>query len=341
MMFHWTKKLQILSFIAILIVPSIAISQETDPFAPTADQTSFDDTLPLNEDNFAFGENEEFSFEKSPEELQEEYRKEAFDAALEGLLPLRPQEIRTLLERYDRTQESVSVPVHPNPKPEVTVQNVPLDPGTKPVSVKVSYGHVSTINILDSSGAPWPIEDITWAGDFQVIEAAASSGTNVLRVTPQSEFAFGNMSMKLVGLQTPVIMVLETSRDIVHYRFDAIIPGNGPNGKAPIIQTGVNLTAGDSDMTSILEGITPAGAQRLNVSGVDSRTSAYRFNGLTVLRTPFDLLSPAWEASVSSADGTNVYAFREAPVVLLSENGKMTRARITARESALGDIFDE
>ncbi len=364
--------LSALGFIAATLAPS-AFAQTTDPFAqtaspeeqvqdpffdpfagvdgqnPPADQMFFPENGPgnnttntANEGNAAFpAQQNAFSFEKSPDELEEEFRKEAFDAALQGLLPLRPEEIRTLLERYDRTQESVNLPVYPNPKPEFTVQNISLDPGTKPVSVKVSHGHVTTINFLDSTGSPWPIEDITWAGDFQIIESSPGENANILRVTPQSQFAFGNMSIKMIGLQTPVILVLETSRDIVHYRFDAILPDSSPMGKTPLIKTGVSLTAGDPDMTSILEGIIPPGAQRMDVAGVDSRTSAYNFNGMTILRTPHALLSPAWDSSVSSADGTHVYAFRETPVVLLSQNGKMTRAKISTRQDALEDLISE
>ena len=317
-------------------------AQETDPFAaPPALEVARDgeeDTSLPPAPGMAFGgEDDVFSFEKTPEELEEETRREAFDAALDGLLPLRPEEIRTLLERFDRTQESVNVPVYPGPKPEITVQNIPLDPGVAPISVKVAYGHISTINILDSTGAPWPIEDIAWAGDFEIIETTAGEIANIIRVTPQSEYTAGNMSLKLVGLQTPIILVLDTSRDIVHYRFDAVIPEVGPLGNSPIIQGGVSITAGDQDMTSILEGVIPPGASRMNVTGVDSRTSAYSYNGMTILRTPFSMLSPAWESSVSSADGTHVYAFRESPVVLLSERGKMLRARISSR----GDILDE
>lgn len=306
------------------------------PTAETQNDASTEDSLP-EAPGLAFGEDDVFSFEKTPEELEEETRKEAFDAALDGLLPLRPEEIRTLLERFDRTQESVSVPVYPSPKPEISVQNIPLDPGVQPVSVKVSYGHITTINILDTTGAPWPVEDIAWAGDFEIIEAQAGEIANIIRVTPQSEYAAGNMSLKLIGLQTPVIMVLDTSRDMVHYRFDAVIPEIGPYGKTPIISTPASLVAGDKDLTSILEGVIPMGAERLSVAGADSRTTAYSYNGLTILRTPFSMLSPAWESSVSSADGTHVYAFQQTPVVLLSERGKMIRARISSR----GDALDE
>ena len=270
-------------------------------------------------------------------ELEAAFRREAFDAALQSLLPLKPEEIRELLEHFDRTQESVELPVYPMPKPEVAVQTIPLDPGTKPAVVRVAHGHVTTLNILDSSGAPWPIEDISWAGNFEVIQSGATSGTHIIRITPQSEFAYGNMSIKLLTLKTPVILTMETSRDLVHYRFDAIIPESGPMAEAPLIKSGLTLTAGNEDISSVLQGLSPSGSQRLDVSGVDSRTTAYRIGEETFVRTPLTLLSPSWSSSVASADGMRVYTIQHTPVLLLSDNGKMVRARLSPRE----DLTDE
>lgn len=269
--------------------------------------------------------------------IAEQARKEAFDAAIQGLLPLRPEEIRTLLEKFDQTQESVETPVYPNPTPEVAVQSISLDPGAKPAVVKVAFGHVTTLSILDASGQPWPIEDLGWAGDFEVVETAAEAGSHILRISPQSEFAFGNISLRLIELSTPVIITMETSREIVHYRFDAVIPQYGPNGSAPIIDRGITIAAGSPDLSSILQGLPPSNAERLDVTGADARTSAFKVNKSTFLRTPHTLLSPAWNASVSSADGTNVYELNETPIVLLSDNGKMIRARLSPRE----DIYDD
>lgn len=280
---------------------------------------------------------ESFDFEESSNSLEEEARKEAFDAALQGLLPLRPNEIRELLEKFDKTQESVELPVYPYPKPELKVEQLSLDPGTKPAVLKTAYGHVTSIGFLDVSGAPWPIEDISWAGDFEVIEASTGEMSHIMNISPQSEFAYGNMVVRLLTLKTPIIITLETNRDIVYYRFDAIVPDYGPLGQAPLIESGITTRAGDLGMTSVLEGVLPEDAERLNVSGVDGRTSAYRYNGLTYLRTPLTLLSPAWEGSVSSADGTRVYTFEETPVVLLSEKGKMVRVHLSDR----GDVLDE
>ncbi|HEY8190993.1 MAG TPA: DotH/IcmK family type IV secretion protein, partial [Alphaproteobacteria bacterium] len=129
---------------------------------------------------------------KSAEEAEREIRDKAFDAALTGLLPLEPAQIRKLLEEFDRVQQAVETPVYPYPKPEIVVQTVSVDPGSTPPEIKVAPGHVTTLNILDSTGAKWPILDITWAGNFQVVQP--SQNGNVIRITPMSEFAYGNMA---------------------------------------------------------------------------------------------------------------------------------------------------
>jgi len=285
---------------------------------------------------FSF-DDQEFKFEKTPEQVEEATRKEAFDAALQGLLPLRPEEIRALLERYDRTQESVELPVRPMPKPEVIVENISLDPGAAPSVIKMAYGHVTTVTFLDVTGAPWPVQDISWAGNFEVTQTEQKEGsyTHMFRISPQSEYAYGNMSISLVGLQTPVIITLETNREMVYYRFDAVLPDYGPLAQAPLISPGVATTAGSKDLSSVLEGVPPEGALRLNVSGVDGRTSAYRVNDLVYVRTPLTLLSPGWSSSVASADGTRVYEVHDAPVLLLSDKGQMVRAKLSDREDSV------
>lgn len=276
---------------------------------------------------------------QSPEEIEEEVRQEAFEAALEGLMPLRPSEIRTLLERFDRTQESVETPIYPDPKPEMEIVTIPLDPGSVPPSVKMAYGHVTTMTIVDSTGSPWPIQDVSWAGDFEIMGGQGTEGdySHILRITPQSEFASGNMSLKLVGLETPVILILQTSRDMVHYRFDAIIPEMGPLANVPLIEGGLTIKAGDPDIATILRGVTPPNAEQLDVTGVDQRTRAYRYNDLTYVRTPLTLLSPTWSHSVASTDGMRVYALESTPVLLFSDRGRTVRAYLSEQR----DIFDE
>ena len=266
---------------------------------------------------------------KSQEEIDAEIRDSAFNAALTGLLPLEPGEIRKTLERFDKTKEAAETPVYPYPNPEVVVMDVSLDPGTQPPLIKVAAGHVTTINVLDISGAPWPIQDITWAGNFEIVQP--ESGGHVVRITPMSEFAYGNMSVRLVDLDTPITFVLRTHRDGVFYRADLRLGKYGPNATPPLIDGGITIAAGNPMMTAVLDGMPPEKAQKMNVTGADGRTTAFKFENATYVRTPLTLLSPAWQASVKSADGMNVYMLGNAPVLLLSDQGRMIHARLSEK----------
>ena len=270
---------------------------------------------------------------KTEEEIAEEIRREAFDAAITGLFPMRPDQIRMLLREYDATKRAVKEPVFGVPTPQVNVATVSLDPGVAPMIITTATGHVTTLNILDVTGAPWPIKDISWAGDFEVIEP--EEGGHIVRITPLEQAAYGNMSIQLLTLKTPVTIMLKTSKDEVQYRVDARIPEYGPFAQASIIQGGTERVAGNGLIMSVLDGVPPNGAVRLSVSGVDGRTSAYNVNGMTYLRTPLALLSPGWEQSVSSADGMNVYALGQAPVVLLSDQGRFVRASLNEAKGLL------
>lgn len=273
--------------------------------------------------------------EEGNTKLQEEIRSEAYDAAITGMFPLSPGQIEGLLKRYDETQEAAKTPPYDTPKPEISVQNISLDPGVAPPVIKTAIGNVTTLNILDATGAPWPVQDVTWAGDYEIVEP--EQGGHIIRITPMSHFARGNIVIRMLTLKTPLTLTLETGRDVVQYRVDARIPEYGPFATTPIMQGGKSLVAGTPELTSILDGTAPGGAVKLDVSGVDGRTTAYSMGGTTYVRTPLTLLSPAWQSSVSSADGMNVYALTNAPVLLLSDGGEFQRAILKEKE----DLLDE
>lgn len=281
---------------------------------------------------------------QSPEEMQlmmeaqaEEQRvkmeEEMFNAALKQLLPLSPEQIRRTYDEFKISREAAETPIT-EPQPRQVVQTVSLDPGDAPAVIKMSPGYVTTFTILDSTGAPWPIQDISWAGKFDV--TAPETGGHIIRLTPQTAHGVGNISIRLVDLITPVTLRLQTGIDEVQYRFDARIPKPGPLAKTPIIEYGgLKATAGkDENLMGFLDGTPPSGAERLQVKGADGRTTAWKLSERIYLRTPLTLLSPAWDTSVSSADGMTVYTLDKAPVILLSDQGRMVRANIAADEGS-------
>ena len=145
----------LLGLVCISLCGPGVVRAQSEPFlpgAPAATQSTPDNFLPDSPGDTLDFEGDKFDFEQSSEELEERSRSEAFDAALQGLLPLRPEEIRELLEHFDRTQESVELPVYPAPKPVVAVETLSMDPGTKPKTIKVAYGYVTTVNFVDTTG---------------------------------------------------------------------------------------------------------------------------------------------------------------------------------------------
>lgn len=262
---------------------------------------------------------------------RKELEDQAFEAALKQLLPLEPEQIRKTLEVFKVKREAAETPITV-PEPRQVVQTLSLDPSEAPALIKMAPGHVTTFTILDSTGAPWPIQDVSWAGKFELTTPEA--GGHIVRITPVTAHGIGNMSIRLVDLITPITVRLATGIDEVHYRFDARIPRPGPLAKTPLIQFGgLKAVAGrDDNMTGFLDGTPPKDARRLLVTGADGRTTAWKVADQLYLRTPLTLLSPGWDSSVSSADGMNVYALNHAPVVLLSDEGRMVRAHIAPDE---------
>lgn len=271
--------------------------------------------------------------EAQAEEQRLQLREKAFDQALEALLPLKPEEIREVLGVFKESRQAAETPIV-FPEPKIRVQTVSLDPGEEPPIIKLMPGHVTTVTILDITGEPWPIQDISFAGAFDV--TPPESGGHVIRIVPRTAHGIGNMSIRLIDLITPITFSLRNDLGEMYYRFDARIPKYGPLAKAPLISHGgISSVAGNETLMQVLDGVPPEGAEHMTVSGADDRTTAWKIDDRVYVRTPLTLLSPTWDTSVRSADGTSVYTLASAPILLLSDNGKMVRASVTA--SGAGD----
>jgi len=269
--------------------------------------------------------------EQEQEEQKRKFEEATFNQALKQMMPLKPEQIRKTIEAFRITREATETPIV-DPEPRMEVITASLDPSAAPVIVKTAPNTVSTVAILDATGMPWPIGDMTFVGPFTII--APGDGEHIIRIVPKSSHGTGNISMRMVDLITPVMLRLQTGLDWVHYRLDVRIPKAGPLAKTPIIEYGgLKAVAGkDQQLVSVLEGAAPADAEKMVVEGTDGRTTAWNISGRTYLRTPLTLLSPGWDASVSSADGTTVYSMGVTPVVLLSDEGRMVKAKILSSD---------
>lgn len=262
---------------------------------------------------------------------EEERVRKSYEQAATSVLPLSSDQVRSFMHRFESFQEAAQNPFAGPPKGEVKVVSLSLDPGGEPPQINLAAGYVTTIDMVDATGAPWPILDVGIGGNFEVTPTQA--GSHVVRITPLTRLGNGNLSILLKDLSTPVIFRLSSGGSTFHMRYDARVPKLGPNAKTPLIERGrMGPVAGDQLITMILENAPPKNARRLKVAGLDARTMAWKLDEKVFVRTPLTLLSPAWNASASSPDGMTVYEIGDAPVLLMSDEGVMLRARLMREE---------
>ncbi len=247
---------------------------------------------------------------------------DAFANTVRNMMPLSPDQIRTLRYLFDQSQRAASTDPGVPPKPTSTSVIVNLSPGATPPVIRLSAGFVTSLVFVDSTGAPWPIQAYD-LGDPQTFNVEWDKVGNTLLVQALRRYTSGNLAVILKGLDTPVMVTLLPGQDAVDYRVDLRVPGVGPNAN-PVLDGLPNTES--PELLNVLNGIPPQGSQQVTVTGGDC--DAWVLNGNLFLRTRLTVLSPAWISTMSSADGTNAYELQTTPVILASQRGKLVKLTI-------------
>lgn len=248
----------------------------------------------------------------------------AFSSAVGQALPMNPQQIHRLKQIYDAAQFAAAAPAGTPPQPTATSMYVNLSPGASPPAIRLSQGFVTSLVFLDSTGAPWPV-DAYDLGNPNAFDIAWDKTDNVLMVQAKTLYTYGNLAIRLRGLNTPIMLTLIPGQQVIDYRVDVTVPGFGPDAKALPINTGLPPQAAPV-LLDVLDGIPPQGSRQLVMSTAIG--SAWLLNGNMYVRTQYTLLSPGWLATMSSADGTNAYELQRTPMLLMAKNGKIVNVKI-------------
>lgn len=248
----------------------------------------------------------------------------AFDGVEDQLFPMTPEQTIRLKQTYQTNEYAkTSTPGTP-PKPTATSQFVNLSPGSTPPVIRLSQGFVSSLVFLDSTGAPWPISAYD-LGDPTAFNIQWDKTGNTLMIQASKLYTYGNLAVRLSGLNTPVMLTLIPGQKAVDYRVDLRVQGYGPNAKTMAMDSGLPPSASDV-LLHVLDGVPPAGSSRLKVSGGDAR--AWLLNGKMFVRTNLTILSPGWLGSMTSADGMHAYEMQKSPVLLVSWHGKVMQLKV-------------
>lgn len=272
-------------------------------------------------------ENSQLPFQNDviPEKQQEKVIDDiAFHNTERQLFPLEPEKIVKLREKYEKSELAKNQSADTPPKPTATSQFVNLSPGSTPPVIRLSQGFVSSLVFLDSTGAPWPIAayDLGNPGAFNIQWDKVS---NTMMIQSNKLYTYGNLAVRLQGLNTPVMLTLIPGQKAVDYRVDLRIQGIGPNADNAPVEEGLPQSASEV-LLHVLDGVPPPGSKRLVVSGGDAR--AWLFNSQMYVRTNLTILSPGWIGSMTSADGMHAYEMPKSPVILVSWHGKVMQLKV-------------
>lgn len=256
-----------------------------------------------------------------PEEVMEEM---AFREALRGTFPLTPEQVIRLREMYEEMQLAEATSPKTPPRPTATSQQVNLSPGATPPVIRLAKGFVSSLVFLDSTGAEWPITAYD-LGDPESFNIQWDRTSNTLMIQATELYTHGNLAVRLQGLTTPVMLTLTPGQQAVDYRVDLRIQGLGPN--AAQLPAGDGLPASANPLLlNVLDGIPPPDSTELTVTG--GVAQVWQHDDKLYVRTRLNVLSPAWLATMSSADGTRVYEMNKAPILLASQQGKVVQLKV-------------
>lgn len=249
----------------------------------------------------------------------------AFERIQKNAAPLSPDQIRALRRLIDDAERATSTQPRFTPKPVSTAVTANLAPGRQPPVVRLFDSYVTTILFVDAAGSPLAIitADLM-KGGFTAFDI--ESGSNVLKISPVTPYATGNISVTLKGVSAPVVLTLVSGQREVDYRVDVRVTGG--NVSARLATQGNGSINTNQTMLEFLSGGIPEGARALVTDSAD--VQVWALNGRYYVRTALSLLSPAYTNPGKSSDGTSFYEIPPTPVLVISAAGALKHINVEA-----------
>jgi len=265
-------------------------------------------------------------------------------------IPLTPDIIRDLGKRFGENKRAQEEALTEIASPDSRRVNVSFVPGSAVPIIHTVKGYPTAIAFFDKTGEPWPILWDTNSNPAAVAEGANCNagphsggpavaavgfyvcspvkGSNVLEITPMSLKPRGGLVVTLENAPKPLSFMLIGGGE--RYDADLTIQAaeRGPKAKAETVYPSAPDTAAPF-LTAMLDGVPPADATPLSVSGVSPEDlRAWKRGDHVYLRTRLTLISPEWVGSENGEGGLTVYEVPTTPVVLLSHGGRTVSASL-------------
>src|SRR5208283_5634505 len=267
-----------------------------------------------------------------------------------SVIPLTPEMIRDLGKRFGDNKRAQEQATTEFAMPSARRVNVSFTPGQTVPIIHTVRGYPTALSFFDKTGEPWPIMWDTNSNPAGVAETANCNGgpnggspsilavgfyvctpmkgSNVLQITPMSAVPRGGLLVTLQGAPKPISFLMLGGGNEYDADMSIQVADRGPNARGPAGQPSAPDTAAPF-LTAMLDGVPPAEAAPLSVSGVSPEDlRAWKLGDWVYLRTRLTLVSPEWTASENGEGGLTVYQVPATPVVLLSHQGRTVSASL-------------
>ena len=228
---------------------------------------------------------------------------------------LTPAQLELVKQLWLDRERQKSTPYVSPAKPVTRTLALNLDPGVSPPIIRLSKGQQSSIVFSDYAGQPWMIQNVSINRELfsDGRERGAQGGqggnvapTNILTLDPATAAAYGNVTVTLRGLATPIILILAAGQEEVDMRVDAKVPGRNPDAVASVAL--LNMPSIDDSLTYFLDGVPPKEAHRLRVTGLEG-VEAWSYGQNMYVKAKADAQYPAYTNAARSTTGVAVYRY--------------------------------
>ena len=254
------------------------------------------------------------------------------EAATAGrrVMPFTQRDIRLLGELVRQQQRAASQ--GRGVRPSGRIRRIAVDPGAgaEVPAVEVRRGFTTVLSWTDTTGSPWPIEEVLVDSQFLPGDGNEDGGGgHLVYVAPKRRFLSGNLVVKLRELAEPMVVLLQDSGGAESdFRVEMRLARPGPGVDAAALMRPASFHAGDEVLAALLSGVAPAGAVRVEIEGGEAGDRAWRQDGDLLLVTRHVVLSPGPWAAERGSGGRWAYRLPSAPQVWVSLDGRERRLSI-------------
>jgi len=273
-----------------------------------------------------------------------------FSTRADQLLRASPKDILKLRQRISDLGAARQAPIQGGYDKDIPQEvmnfdelfDVTLGPDSQEPRIYIARFQSSAISFIDAYGKPWPIRKISsYLDGLVTVTQAADQNDGVgeggkgekggidindpqagsFTVTALKQGVVGNMTVFLVGQQTPISIQLVGQPSMYHRNSTIRIQDVGPQTSQGDLLKGAGIVVGtepDLELNHALYGVTPEGSEEMVVEGAEGK--AWLKGDVLYLRTPIAVFSPKILRTGAGNGRFRVYKLEAATEVLGTNN---------------------